>query len=116
MALTEWTKSMEWLAAASEDPGACKQEWQNGSTGVALLAAGRFWDVLIVPEDFAGLAAGFQSTEDVRSLDLADRHTPEHGERVAFESRPLVARVRLESSDPRIVEASNASALEPLRN
>ncbi|TXS46894.1 hypothetical protein EAO75_26645 [Streptomyces sp. uw30] len=41
---------MEWLAAASEDPGACKEEWQNGSTGVALLEAGRFWDVLIVPE------------------------------------------------------------------
>lgn len=50
MALTQWTNSMEWLAAASEDPGACKQEWQNGSTGVALLEAGRFWDVLIVPE------------------------------------------------------------------
>ncbi|MGC9535988.1 hypothetical protein [Streptomyces sp. UG1] len=51
MALTEWTRSMEWLAAASEDPGACKQEWQNGSTGIALLEAGRFWDVLIVPEE-----------------------------------------------------------------
>ncbi|MFF4352889.1 hypothetical protein [Streptomyces sp. NPDC001530] len=51
MALTEWTRSMEWLAAASEDPRACKNEWQNGRTGVTLLAAGRFWDVLIVPEE-----------------------------------------------------------------
>jgi hypothetical protein len=51
MALTQWTRSMEWLAAASEDPRACKEEWQNGSTGVTLLAAGRFWDVLVVPEE-----------------------------------------------------------------
>jgi hypothetical protein len=58
MALAEWTKSMEWLAAASEDPRACKDEWQHGSTGVTLLAAGRFWDVLIVPEDLGLRAAG----------------------------------------------------------
>lgn len=51
MALAEWTRSMEWLAAASEDPRACKQEWQNGHTGIALLAVGRFWDVLVVPEE-----------------------------------------------------------------
>ncbi|MFI9756672.1 hypothetical protein ACIHFB_01890 [Streptomyces sp. NPDC051963] len=51
MAFAQWTRSMEWLAAASEDPRACKEEWQNGSTGVTLLAAGRFWDVLVVPED-----------------------------------------------------------------
>lgn len=58
MALAEWTKSMEWLAAASEDPRACKDEWQNGYTGIALLAAGRFWDVLVVPEELGLRVAG----------------------------------------------------------
>jgi hypothetical protein len=58
MALTQWTRSMEWLAAASEDPRACKEEWQNGRTGVTLLAAGRFWDVLIVPEELGLCVAG----------------------------------------------------------
>lgn len=68
MALTEWTRSMEWLAAASEDPGACKQEWQNGSTGVALLAAGRFWDVLLMPEDL-----GLRVADLLDELSLLDR-------------------------------------------
>ncbi|MGP4088239.1 hypothetical protein [Streptomyces sp. KR55] len=49
MALAQWTHAMEWLAAAAQDPRACKKDWQHGSTGVHLLAAGRFWDVLIVP-------------------------------------------------------------------
>ncbi|WP_328429368.1 hypothetical protein [Streptomyces sp. NBC_00443] len=68
MALTEWTRSMEWLAAASEDPGACKEEWQNGSTGVTLLAAGRFWDVLIVPENL-----GLRVADLLDELPLLDR-------------------------------------------
>ncbi|MDO0917033.1 hypothetical protein QQM39_41415 [Streptomyces sp. DT2A-34] len=58
---------MEWLAAASEDPGACKQEWQNGSTGVTLLAAGRFWDVLIVPEEL-----GLRVADLLEELPLLD--------------------------------------------
>ena len=68
MALTEWTRSMEWLAAASADPGACKHEWQNGTTGVALLAAGRFWDVLVVPEEL-----GLRVADLLDELPLLDR-------------------------------------------
>ncbi|MDT9700957.1 hypothetical protein [Streptomyces sp. P17] len=49
MALTHWMNAMEWLAAAARDPRACKNDWQHGSTGVHLLAAGRLWDVLVVP-------------------------------------------------------------------
>ncbi|MGW2236911.1 hypothetical protein [Streptomyces sp. NPDC001759] len=49
MALTRWTNAVEWLAAAAQQPGLCKSDWQHGTTGVHLLAAGRFWDVLIVP-------------------------------------------------------------------
>ncbi|MDQ1042584.1 hypothetical protein [Streptomyces sp. V4I2] len=43
-------QAMEWLAAASTDPRTCKRQW-HGDTGVAVLACGRFWDVLSVPED-----------------------------------------------------------------
>lgn len=38
-----------WLAAAAADPRACKWEWDHGE-GIALLEAGRFWDLLSVPE------------------------------------------------------------------
>ncbi|MBZ9643726.1 hypothetical protein [Streptomyces sp. PSKA30] len=44
-----WTRGVEWLAAAAPDPKECKREWDRGD-GVALLAAGRFWDVLTVPD------------------------------------------------------------------
>ncbi|MEU0740801.1 hypothetical protein [Streptomyces sp. NPDC006134] len=45
-----WGKqAIEWLAAAATDPRRCKREWDEG-TGTALLPAGRFWDVLSVPE------------------------------------------------------------------
>ncbi|GGW84505.1 hypothetical protein [Streptomyces galilaeus] len=48
-----WMQSSasEWLAAASEDPRACKREWRFGLTGIALLPAGRLWDVVIVAEE-----------------------------------------------------------------
>ncbi|WP_181139626.1 hypothetical protein [Streptomyces sp. Ru71] len=49
MALTQWTKAVEWLAAAAREPRLCKRDWQYSTTGIHLLAAGRFWDVLIVP-------------------------------------------------------------------
>ncbi|MFD5570996.1 hypothetical protein [Streptomyces cadmiisoli] len=49
MGLTQWTKANEWLAAAAEDPHAYKGDWQRGGGGIHLLAAGRLWDVLIVP-------------------------------------------------------------------
>ncbi|MEU0781153.1 hypothetical protein ABZ341_06155 [Streptomyces sp. NPDC006173] len=50
-----WTQSVEWLAAAATDPKVCKREWDRGSGGV-LLEAGRYWDVLSVPEPL-GLVA-----------------------------------------------------------
>ncbi|MFF3328622.1 hypothetical protein ACFYWX_03520 [Streptomyces sp. NPDC002888] len=43
-------QAMEWLAAAATDPRACKQQW-HGESGIAVLACGRFWDVLSVPEE-----------------------------------------------------------------
>ncbi|MFH8254204.1 hypothetical protein [Streptomyces roseolus] len=49
MALGQWTKAVEWLAAAAREPHVCKSDWQHSATGSHLLAAGRFWDVLIVP-------------------------------------------------------------------
>ncbi|MER6025998.1 hypothetical protein [Streptomyces sp. NPDC001851] len=49
MTNTVWTRGVEWLAAAAADPRSCKREWDHGE-GVALLEAGRFWDVLTVPE------------------------------------------------------------------
>ncbi|MBC3844137.1 hypothetical protein GXW82_40010 [Streptacidiphilus sp. 4-A2] len=39
----------DWLAAAAPDPETCRREWERGGTGIALLPAGRIWDVLIVP-------------------------------------------------------------------
>lgn len=48
-------QAVEWLAAAATDPRRCKREWDEG-TGTALLPAGRFWDVLSVP-DRLGLCA-----------------------------------------------------------
>jgi hypothetical protein len=49
MAFAQWMRSIEWLAAASDNPQACKAEWRR-HTGIALLAAGRMWDVLIAPQ------------------------------------------------------------------
>ncbi|MDX3071300.1 hypothetical protein ACIP98_08150 [Streptomyces sp. NPDC088354] len=49
-------QATEWLAAAAADPRACKREWEHGESGTALLPAGRFWDVLSVPEDLGLLA------------------------------------------------------------
>ncbi|MDQ0988967.1 hypothetical protein [Streptomyces sp. V3I7] len=50
MADTMWMRSVEWLAAAASDPRACKWEWDHG-IGVSLLEAGRYWDVLSVPDE-----------------------------------------------------------------
>jgi hypothetical protein len=49
-------QALEWLAAAATDPRACKREWEHGESGTVLLPAGRFWDVLSVPEDLGMLA------------------------------------------------------------
>lgn len=41
--------AVEWLASAAPDPEACRWEWERNPLGVALLPAGKAWDVLILP-------------------------------------------------------------------
>ncbi|AKJ10451.1 hypothetical protein ABB07_10600 [Streptomyces incarnatus] len=43
--------AVEWLASVAPDPEACRWEWERSPLGVALLPAGRAWDVLILPGD-----------------------------------------------------------------
>jgi hypothetical protein len=43
--------AVEWLASVAPDPEACHREWERDPLGVALLPAGKAWDVLILPED-----------------------------------------------------------------
>ncbi|MFD8396468.1 hypothetical protein ACFV2N_46685 [Streptomyces sp. NPDC059680] len=49
MARAQWTEAVDWLATAAQDPQTCKDDWRHSRTGIHLLAAGRLWDVLIVP-------------------------------------------------------------------
>ncbi|MCK1813485.1 hypothetical protein N0X72_22810 [Streptomyces carpaticus] len=39
---------MRWLASAAPEPDTCRWEWERHPLGVALLPAGRMWDVLIL--------------------------------------------------------------------
>ncbi|WP_256642471.1 hypothetical protein [Streptomyces murinus] len=41
--------AVEWLASVAPDPRGCRREWERNPHGVALLPAGRAWDVLILP-------------------------------------------------------------------
>ena len=41
--------AVEWLASVAPDPQACRWEWERNPLGVALLPAGKAWDVLILP-------------------------------------------------------------------
>ncbi|MER5897825.1 hypothetical protein [Streptomyces sp. NPDC001876] len=41
--------AVEWLASVAPDPAACRREWERNPQGIALLPAGRRWDVLILP-------------------------------------------------------------------
>ncbi|POX55260.1 hypothetical protein C3489_11980 [Streptomyces sp. Ru71] len=41
--------AVEWLASVAPDPEACRWEWERSPLGVALLPAGRAWDVLVLP-------------------------------------------------------------------
>ncbi|MEU6668259.1 hypothetical protein [Streptomyces sp. NPDC046727] len=43
--------AVEWLASVAPDPEACRWEWERSPLGVALLPAGKAWDVLILPGD-----------------------------------------------------------------
>ncbi|MCC9307084.1 hypothetical protein LN042_08185 [Kitasatospora sp. RB6PN24] len=47
--MTPAADAVAWLAAAAPDPEACRREWERSAPGIALLPAGRCWDVLIVP-------------------------------------------------------------------
>jgi hypothetical protein len=49
MESTEPSSAAAWLAAAAPDPEAVRQEWERSPLGVALLPAGRRWEVLRVP-------------------------------------------------------------------
>ncbi|MET9660365.1 hypothetical protein [Streptomyces sp. NPDC006510] len=48
MADTGVEAAVEWLASVAPDPDACRWEWERDPRGVALLPAGRRWDVLIL--------------------------------------------------------------------
>ena len=41
--------AVEWLVSVAPDPEGCRREWERDPQGVALLPAGRRWDVLILP-------------------------------------------------------------------
>ncbi|MFE4451700.1 hypothetical protein [Streptomyces sp. NPDC056796] len=41
--------AVAWLASVAPDPRACRREWERDPRGMALLPAGKRWDVLIVP-------------------------------------------------------------------
>ncbi|MEU9301196.1 hypothetical protein [Streptomyces sp. NPDC048269] len=62
MAIPETRTAVEWLVSVAPDPEACRWEWERNPLGVALLPAGRRWDVLIVPGELG------QATLDVLNL------------------------------------------------
>ncbi|MGV9289958.1 hypothetical protein [Streptomyces sp. NPDC003719] len=41
--------AVAWLASVAPDPESCRREWERDPRGIALLPAGRAWDVLILP-------------------------------------------------------------------
>ncbi|WP_042391340.1 hypothetical protein [Streptacidiphilus melanogenes] len=57
MGSLEPNAAVEWLAAAAPDPEACRWDWERSAMGIALLPAGRLWDVLVVPGDLGRLTA-----------------------------------------------------------
>ncbi|MFG2976687.1 hypothetical protein ACGFYY_27340 [Streptomyces sp. NPDC048331] len=61
--------AVEWLVSAAPDPDACRWEWERNPLGVALLPAGRHWDVLILPGELG------RPTLDVLRL-ILDRPGP----------------------------------------
>ncbi|WP_328896650.1 hypothetical protein [Streptomyces sp. NBC_00236] len=46
---SEVRAAVEWLASVAPDPDICQWEWERDPRGIALLPAGRRWDVLILP-------------------------------------------------------------------
>ncbi|MGW4805404.1 hypothetical protein [Kitasatospora sp. NPDC004272] len=49
MSTTRHPSALHWLAAAAPDPDACRTAWERTRFGLALLPAGRRWDVLHAP-------------------------------------------------------------------
>ncbi|MEU2975619.1 hypothetical protein ABZ678_01030 [Streptomyces hirsutus] len=47
--MTGTKPAVEWLSSVAPDPEACRWEWERNPHGVALLPAGKAWDVLILP-------------------------------------------------------------------
>ncbi|MEU0070414.1 hypothetical protein ABZ027_12845 [Streptomyces sp. NPDC006332] len=47
--MTAAKTAVDWLVSAAPDPEVCRWEWERSPLGVALLPAGRAWDVLILP-------------------------------------------------------------------
>ncbi|MCX4965160.1 hypothetical protein OHA98_10015 [Streptomyces sp. NBC_00654] len=41
--------AVQWLVSVAPDPAACRWEWERNPHGIALLPAGKCWDVLILP-------------------------------------------------------------------
>ncbi|MFF4104826.1 hypothetical protein [Streptomyces sp. NPDC001903] len=66
---SEIKTAVEWLVSVAPDPDACRWEWERNPLGVALLPAGRQWDVLILPGELG------QAALDVLAL-LLDRPGP----------------------------------------
>ncbi|MFE2878026.1 hypothetical protein ACFXG6_28880 [Streptomyces roseus] len=66
---TDIKSAVEWLVSVAPDPDACRWEWERNPLGVALLPAGRQWDVLILPGELG------QTALDVLTL-LLDRPGP----------------------------------------
>jgi hypothetical protein len=60
--------AIEWLVSVAADPDGCRSEWERNPLGVALLPAGRLWDVLILTGELGS------PTLDV--LTLLDRPGP----------------------------------------
>ncbi|MFC0600808.1 hypothetical protein [Streptomyces palmae] len=46
--------AVDWLVSAAEDPVACRRAWERDPLGIALLPAGRLWDVLILSGALGG--------------------------------------------------------------
>ncbi|MFD3718180.1 hypothetical protein [Streptomyces sp. NPDC058674] len=56
---TPGTKTaVDWLVSAAPDPEACRRQWRRNPLGVALLPAGRRWDVLILPGELGQATLG----------------------------------------------------------
>ncbi|PJN42213.1 hypothetical protein CG747_00285 [Streptomyces sp. CB02959] len=47
MTTTGANAAVDWLVSAAPDPDACRRAWERNPLGVALLEAGRCWDVLV---------------------------------------------------------------------